>query len=507
MPLWLCIAFFSLFTSTSPVARADQREQIAAVLLLDSSGSMKHTDPQRLRVPAAQMFVSLLDGGDRAGLVSFSDQGYPVVRLTKVDTDGRKALLTGAEKVSSKGVYTNLYAALATGLSLLAESNSDGAPRYLILLSDGHMDTGDAAQNRALTKRLREELLPTLRQQGVKVYSIAFTGESDTELLQTIATDSGGLFQLIQERTGLHDAFAKIFENAKSPNMLTVDDNQFQVDESIREITIVAPHAEDDQVRLRDPASGEIDQRAHPDAVRWMHSASFDLITIPLPEPGTWHLITDQNDNRAYVVTDLELVTDLAQNQFERGQTLALRAWMTDKGQRLLKAEVLANTEFLLQLQWADGRRQSIALSAPAADGVATAHIPLNQSGAVQLSLYARSTTFERQLRRHIQIVPAIARASVPTRGEPSFVPPPIRLPIPEAPVIAPPKQRPAANTISSVPQRAAQTPASKPLRFTRVLLWFVVANGVLAIIVGGVLLLAQRRRSPVDHAAQSAED
>ncbi len=507
MPLWLGITFLSLFIGPSPAACADQRAQISAVLLLDSSGSMKHTDPKRLRVPAAQMFVSLLDGGDRAGLASFSDQGYPIVRLTKVDADGRRTLLTGAEKVSSKGAYTNLYAALETGISLLGESNSDGVPRYLILLSDGHMDTGDAAQDRALTKRLQEGLLPALRQQGIKVYSIAFTRESDTNLLQAIATDSGGVFQLIEDQSGLHDAFAEIFENAKSPNMLAVDGGQFQVDDSIREITIVAPHAQHGRVRLRDPADGEIDKSAHPDTVRWMHSASFDLITIPSPKPGTWHLITDQNDNRAYVVTDLELVTDLKQNQFERGKILTLQAWMTDKGQRLLKPEVLASTEFLLQLQWADGRRQSIALSSPGADGAATAQIPLNQAGAMQLTLYARSTTFERHLRRHIQVVPGVASASAPGRGTPSFVPPPIRLPIPEAPVIAPPTQRPAANPISSVPQPTAQTPKSKPLSFSRVLLWFIVANGILAIIVGGVLLLAQRRRSAADHAAQTAED
>ncbi len=507
MPLWLGIAFFSLFDNVLPAARADQREQIAAVLLLDSSGSMKRTDPQRLRVPAAQMFVSLLDGGDRAGLVSFSDQGYPVVRLTMVDADGRRALLGGAEKVSSKGAYTNLYAALETGLSLLAKPSAGDVPRYLILLSDGHMDTGDAEQDRALTKRLRDELLPALRQRGIEVYSIAFTRESDTHLLQTIATDSGGLFQLIEDQSGLHDAFAKIFENAKSPNMLTVDDGQFKVDESIREITIVAPHEEDGQVRLHDPAGGEMRNHAHPNAVRWMHSARFDLITVTTPKPGTWRLFTDQDDNRAYVVTDLELVADLKQDQFEVGQTLRLHAWMTDKDQRLLKPEVLASTEFQMQLQWPDGRRQAIALSAPGADGVATAQIPMTQTGAIQITLLARSTTFERQLRRHIQVVPTVARTAAPSGGEPSFVPPPIRLPIPEVPIIASPERRAAANPTAPAPRPPEQARKPEPVQFTRVLLWFVVANGVLAVIVGGVLLLAQRRRSAADQVAQAIED
>jgi hypothetical protein len=55
---------------------------VDAVLVMDSSGSMAKNDPNKLRVPAAKLFMSLLGERDRIGLVSFSDNGYPVLHLT-----------------------------------------------------------------------------------------------------------------------------------------------------------------------------------------------------------------------------------------------------------------------------------------------------------------------------------------------------------------------------------------------------------------------------------------
>ena len=65
--------------ATKPAAKSTG---IDAVLVLDSSGSMKHTDPLNLRLPAAKLFIALLGDKDRAGVISFSDQGYPILGLT-----------------------------------------------------------------------------------------------------------------------------------------------------------------------------------------------------------------------------------------------------------------------------------------------------------------------------------------------------------------------------------------------------------------------------------------
>jgi uroporphyrinogen-III decarboxylase len=75
-----CFAFLIAASLVSIAQAADGG--VDAVLVMDSSGSMAKNDPHKLRVPAAKMFMSLLGEQDRIGLISFSDNGYPVLHLT-----------------------------------------------------------------------------------------------------------------------------------------------------------------------------------------------------------------------------------------------------------------------------------------------------------------------------------------------------------------------------------------------------------------------------------------
>lgn len=505
-------ALFTLLSSSAALAERTTDAGIAAVVLLDSSGSMKRTDPQRLRVPAAQLFLSLLNGDDRAGVVSFSDNGYPVVHMTASDATGRERLIAGTEKASSKGAYTNLYAALAKGMELLGETDHPVRGRYLILLSDGRMDTGDKAEDGRLTEQLRTALLPKLRERDIHVYSIAFTGASDTDLLREIALDSGGVYQLIEDQAQLHDAFADIFENAKTPNMLPMADNTFEVDGAVKELTVVAAHEQDHGVTMIGPTQEAWRYKEHPATVRWMHSPRFDLITVKDPAPGTWRLDTGKPDNRAYIVTDLELATDLQQTRLQRGETLHLRAWLTDQGEPLRKAEVLASTEFVLELEYADGTQRTVALGAPGEDGIATAAVPVAQAGPLRVSVLARTSTFERQTRHRVEVVDEPAETAAPV---PQFVVPPIALPVPTQPLEPPAtqsKQLPAAATPEPAAAEAPPTDASaadteQPLSFTTVLLGFLLVNGVLALLVGIALVIRRRRRATTAAQEPPTED
>jgi len=74
----LLLVFAAGVSSAVPTAAGG----VDAVLVMDSSGSMAKNDPKKLRVPAARMFMSLLGDEDRIGLISFSDNGYPVLHLT-----------------------------------------------------------------------------------------------------------------------------------------------------------------------------------------------------------------------------------------------------------------------------------------------------------------------------------------------------------------------------------------------------------------------------------------
>ena len=78
----------AVFIILAPEAgNAQARGNIDVALVIDSSGSMKKTDPRSLRIPAAKLFISLLDSNDRAAVLSFSDKGHPIAGLPPVNND------------------------------------------------------------------------------------------------------------------------------------------------------------------------------------------------------------------------------------------------------------------------------------------------------------------------------------------------------------------------------------------------------------------------------------
>lgn len=490
--------------ASSALAQSDTAH-IAAAVLLDSSGSMKRTDPGRLRVPAAQLFVSLLRPEDRAAAVSFSDAGYPVTFLTPVDEHGRARLMAGIGKISSEGALTNLHAALAQGMAALEVADTD-ARKYIILLSDGRMDTGDETRDRELIARIQQDLLPQLRRNNIKVYSIAFTRESDMELLRAIADQTDGVFQLVERQEDLHKAFLGIFEQAKAANMLPMEAGQFHVDGAVQEFSVVAGHGPGDQVTLQTPDGEQWDSRRHPSQVRWLQTPRFDVITVPRPKAGAWALNNDDSADRAYAVTDLSLQAEVENAPLQQGQTLRLRAWLSENGEPVLQPGVLSQTEFSMIVTLPDGDERNISLAAPGANGVTRAALPVAQAGPLRLTVIARSPHFQRQVRHLVRVLPA-APAAEP--ANPSVVVPPIALPFPRpaAKDAPPPTREPAVASPRSPEAPAETTPdvESDPLPFRTVLIVFLIINGVLAAGVGAAVWW--RRRRAADSPQEPTED
>ena len=80
----LLLIFIIQFINIS-IVKADSlsNSNLDVVFLMDSSGSMKTSDPEELRVEAIKMFLDMsLDQGNKFGLVAYSDN---IVREHNVD--------------------------------------------------------------------------------------------------------------------------------------------------------------------------------------------------------------------------------------------------------------------------------------------------------------------------------------------------------------------------------------------------------------------------------------
>lgn len=487
----------------SGVWAGDSSAGIDAVLLMDSSGSMAKSDPHQLRVPAAKLFMSLLGEGDRIGLISFSDNGYPVLHLTAPGSDNNARILAAADKVSSKGIYTNLYAALEKGVNMLDKESKPGQDKMLVLMSDGKMDVGDTDEDWKLTGLLQSELLKSVQDKHIKVYTIAFTEASDMDLLKDIARQSGGLFKLAKTATDLHGVFSDIFETAKSPDMLPIEGGEFTVDASIEEVTIVASkEREDVRIFLQSPDGRKVSSENTGETLKWFLSDHFDMITLQNPQPGKWKLLFSAGKNRAYIVTNMTLNHNPQQLNLKVGEDMVVEAWLEEGGKLLDKEAMLTNTRFKMIIEAPDGSPADIDLydtaqygDKKAADGIYSNTLSYENPGSYRMDLIAEGETFKRQKTVHFEVVPRPAGATSAVTEpppEPAAAPQPDTQPAPEAQTEPPAA---ALEPQADAEPQVTETPAKKGIGLGIAIGVFLGVNLLLGLIGFGVWWFLKKRK------------
>jgi len=378
---------------------AQSRSNIDVALVMDSSGSMIKTDPKSLRIPAAKLFISLLDSNDRAAVLSFSDKGYPIADLTPVNNEANKnKLLNATEEITSKGLHTNLYGAFNKGMEVLLEAKEDGREQIIVLMSDGMMDVGDPEKDRQLLAKLKSELSGVLKKNNIKVYAIAFTDQSDRRLLEKLSKQTGGFYNLAFTDKDFHLIFTSIFESLKSPEMLPMEKNGFLIDGSIQEVTIVVSKesaATGIQINAPDGQQYSGDQKYS--GISWFVSDNFDMITVQKPVEGRWEILYSTGENnKAYIITDLKLETNFEQLYAVFGENLNIKAWLEKEGSIIRYGEVLETTDLYIELNNPDGNISNLN-PLNSGDGIFQKSITPFKDGNYRLRVIAKGKTYERE--------------------------------------------------------------------------------------------------------------
>ena len=221
---------FIILALARPQKRNDEQhtngEGIDIVLCMDVSGSMGSQDilPSRMGV-AKEVAEEFVRGRpvDRIGLVIFSGESFTQCPIT---TD-RGTLITQIQNLESRKFLddgTVIGEGLATAVDRL--SKAPGKSKVIILLTDGKEDPPE--------RRLIDPLtaLDIAKARGVKVYTIGMSaapGETlpenqtgprggknpnadflDEELLNRIATETGGKYFRARDKDGLKKIYTEI---------------------------------------------------------------------------------------------------------------------------------------------------------------------------------------------------------------------------------------------------------------------------------------------------------
>jgi Mg-chelatase subunit ChlD len=237
---WLLLVCAMTLSPVLSQARDMQPMPLDAIILMDDSGSMRHTDPLKLRFSALSLLIRLLRNEDAVGVVKFDDAATVMIALRTMKTDeDRQALDKVSTSFATHGKYTDLYTGLQTALQEVQQRRRPGAAPVVILISDGLMDVNPASgmPNDEAARRLQHTLLPAYQQAQVRVVTLALSPMADRALLLDIATMTGGHFFDAPDARALSHALFEIFDSLKTPDLVPVRGQRVTIDPAVKEAT------------------------------------------------------------------------------------------------------------------------------------------------------------------------------------------------------------------------------------------------------------------------------
>ena len=378
-------------TSNKNAKKADIR------LLIDISGSMKKNDPNNLRIPALQLVTNLLPKDSDAGVWAFGRYVNMMVPLSKVDQNWQIKATKTATKINSRGLYTNIGEVLQK--SSYGWSKPDPIEkRSIILLTDGMVDISkDPKVNENERKRILNQILPKLKSENVAIHTIALSQNADHELLKQLSTQTDGWYQAVNNADELQKVFLKIFEQAAERDNLPITDNQFTVDKSIDEMTVLVFKQDASSAKLISPSGMTLSETDSGKALRWFSTDGYDLVTLKEPEPGKWKIDAKVDpDNRVMVVSQLGLsIADLPNNLLA-GEAINYELKLLQQGNVITNQDFLNLVDTKLE-QDKDGQISRLAMFFDSANHTFKQNFFTDSfEGELKLRLQVSSPTFER---------------------------------------------------------------------------------------------------------------
>lgn len=501
-------------------------DQADVRIIVDISGSMKETDPGNLRRPAVRLLARMLPEGSEAGLWTFGQYVNMLVPHATVDDAWRESVIERSEQINSVALYTNL------GLALEKASDdwlSGGTLEntHLILLSDGKVDVpgGDTA-SRAEEQRILDTLLPSLTAKGATIHTVGLSELADIRLLQRLARETGGSFQLAQTAEALNLAFANALNTAVPQEQIPIEGDGFAVDSGVREFTALIftgrSAEERRELALADPDGDPFGIADRPANVRWAAEPGYDLITVTEPAAGRWRIVGDLGQgSRVTVVSDLRMAVSEVPSEFSEETPFNLEVAFFEDAEQIMNPEFLGVMQVSLSIIAGDGRRGTKTLSGDQVpeDGIYRDTVTrLPTPGRYQIDVIADGGTFSRKFSAMTAFtrpgeepeLPVVSEPMVPDLSEqvePAEAAPPEPEPVPEP---APEPEPVVPEPVSAEPEAQAEPQTELERDSERGTLWGIPvwafgAGAALLVLIVGLGLFAWRQKKSLAEAEQAA--
>lgn len=159
------------------------RKDVNLAMLLDTSGSMRGSKMTGMQA-AAVSFVQQMGQDDYITIIAFSTEPNVIIEHVQVGPN-RDKIIRAIETLQAQG-DTTLFDAIGSGAAILNQTASSQTTNAMVVLSDGQ-DTR--------SYRFNERAAADAALSGnITIFTIAYGGDADDDILQSLATRANGNF-------------------------------------------------------------------------------------------------------------------------------------------------------------------------------------------------------------------------------------------------------------------------------------------------------------------------
>ncbi|MEE1071252.1 MAG: vWA domain-containing protein, partial [Cellulosilyticum sp.] len=213
----ILMVLFVILNMPSILFATTHNGQLDAVLVIDASGSMKETDPNKLGLEGVKLFVDMMAAsGNQVGIVTYGSKVEATYPMKAVNSQSDKeAIKDFVDGLNRDLEYTDITAGLGKAIEMENQRDTSlGNKPLIILFTDGNNAVGGVAgrDNQKIDADLAV-MLEQAKTAGYPIYTIGLNdnGKLNEAYLKNISEETGALAFATKDPNELPDILTQIF--------------------------------------------------------------------------------------------------------------------------------------------------------------------------------------------------------------------------------------------------------------------------------------------------------
>lgn len=340
----------------NPVTEKGVISNLDVAIVMDTSGSMLESDPNRIALEAAEMFVDMQRmENNRTAIIEFAQEvtNTGLIELNSLENKNQiKSTLDST--VYKNQAYTDTGLGLKEAVNLLAENQSGNKKQAVLLFTDGHTEIyGDRTVEQSLNDV--QEAIQLAIENDITIYTVGLNSDGSVreEELNNISLNTGGKVQISSDMSELPTFFNNIFKELGNIDDIILsefkasgdyDSVDFEVDNSeVLEANLVFLSAERIQdIQLTNP-QGKL-MPLDNEQIVVSYSNHYTVLKIINPENGAWNIKIKgvQGDSIRISLLynyEIELTSQVSKTIAGKGDNITISAYLTSEGVMIMDDE------------------------------------------------------------------------------------------------------------------------------------------------------------------------